>query len=82
MNLKRIRSKSETNLKSEFESQQIEENFKNNVLSKGNLSGFLCKIRTQIPGTVSNLQVMERYKKLTEELCIEPKKEQILYFFT
>lgn len=36
MNLKRMRSKSETNLKSEFESQQIEENFKNNVLSKGN----------------------------------------------
>ena len=30
-----------------------------------------CKIRTQTPGTVSNLQVMERYKQLVEKLYIQ-----------
>jgi len=40
-----------------------------------------CKIKTQIPGTVSNLLVMERYKQLVEELYIEPKEELILGSF-
>ena len=61
-------------------SKQIEANFKN-VLSEENLSEFLSKIRTQIPRTVSNLQVMERHTQLMEELYIEPKEEQILGSF-
>ena len=40
-----------------------------------------CRIKTQIPGTVSNLLVMGRYKQLVAELYIEPKQEQILGSF-
>ena len=40
-----------------------------------------CRIKTQIPGMVSNLLVMERYKQLVAELYIEPKEEQILGSF-
>ena len=34
-----------------------------------------------LPGTVSNLLVMERYKQLVAELYMEPKEEQILGSF-
>ena len=37
-----------------------------------------CRIKMQIPGTVSNLLAMERYKQLVAELYIDPKEEQIL----
>ena len=40
-----------------------------------------CKITAQIPGTVSNLLVMEKYKQLVAELYIEPKEEEVLGSF-
>ena len=40
-----------------------------------------CKLTTAIPGTVSNLLSIERYKKIVTKLYIEPNNEEILGSF-
>ena len=40
-----------------------------------------CKITATIPGTVSNLLCMEKYKELVTNLYIEPKNEEVLGSF-
>ena len=40
-----------------------------------------CKVSVTMPGTVSNLSVLEKYWQLVEELYTEPKNEEILGSF-
>ena len=40
-----------------------------------------CKVSAIMPGTVSNLLVLEKYWQLVEELYTEPKNEEILGSF-
>ena len=40
-----------------------------------------CKVSVTMPGTVSNLLVLEKYWQLVEELYTEPKNEEILGSF-
>ena len=40
-----------------------------------------CKVSVTMPGTISNLLVMEKYWQLVEELYTEPKNEEILGSF-
>ena len=37
-----------------------------------------CKMTASIPGTCTNLLLVERYKKLVEDTYTEPKNEKIL----
>ena len=42
-----------------------------------------CKVSASIRGTCLNLVLLERYKQLSEELCVEPKEGTVLRsFFT
>ena len=54
--------------------------YRRSPLAQGSME-IPCRIKTQVPGTVSNLLVMERYKQLVAEIYIEPKEEQILGSF-
>ena len=40
-----------------------------------------CVVTVSMPGNVINQLLMERYKQLTETLCMEPKEEEILGTF-
>ena len=40
-----------------------------------------CKVSAIMPGTVSNLLVLEKYWQLVEDLYTEPKNEEILGSF-
>ena len=40
-----------------------------------------CKVSVTMPGTVSNVLVLEKYWQLVEELYTEPKNEEILGSF-
>ena len=37
-----------------------------------------CKVSMKIPGKCVNILLMEKYKQLVQQLCIDPKNEEIL----
>jgi len=56
------------------------EHYRRSPLVQGGLE-IPCKIIVTMPGTVSNLLVLEKYRQLVEELYTEPKNEEILGSF-
>ena len=57
--------------------QLLGTHYRRSPLIKGGLE-IPCKISIAMPGTCVNLLLLERYKKLCEQLYLEPKEEQIL----
>ena len=56
------------------------EHYRRSPLVQGGLE-IPCKVSVTMPGTVSNLLVLEKYWQLVEELYTEPKNEEILGSF-
>ena len=58
----------------------MENHYRRSPLVQGGLD-IPCKLKATIPGTVSNLVCVEKYKEIVTNLCIESKNEEILGFF-
>ena len=56
------------------------EHYRRSPLVQGGLE-ILCKVNVTMPGTVTNLLVLEKYWPLVEKLYTEPKNEEILGSF-
>ena len=60
--------------------QLTSEHYRRSPLVQGGIE-IPCKVTATIPGTVSNVLCMERYKELVTTLYTEPKNEEILGSF-